>query len=78
MIDRYDRGAQTLSDLQYEPFPDISRALPELVEIVDRLHTRLHTRAGEAKRAIAESPMIPPAFLVGAIGFEPTTPTVSR
>jgi hypothetical protein len=25
MISRYDRGAQTLGDLGYEPFPDIAR-----------------------------------------------------
>jgi integrase len=42
MIARYDRGAQTLEGLDYVPFPDISHAVPELAEIVDRLHTRLH------------------------------------
>ena len=30
MIDRYTRQAQTLEDLDYEPFPDISVAIPEL------------------------------------------------
>lgn len=30
MIDRYDRGAQTLADLEHAPFPDISGAIPEL------------------------------------------------
>lgn len=28
--ERYNRGARTLQDLQYEPFPDISAAIPEL------------------------------------------------
>jgi hypothetical protein len=32
MISRYDRGAKTLEDLAYAPFPDISRAIPELDE----------------------------------------------
>lgn len=27
---RYDRGARRLEDLNYEPFPDISKAIPEL------------------------------------------------
>ena len=27
---RYDRGARMLADLKYLPFPDISKALPEL------------------------------------------------
>ena len=30
MMDRYDRGARLLADLRYEPFPDISDAIPEL------------------------------------------------
>jgi integrase len=30
MMQRYDRGARQLADLQYEPFPDISKAIPEL------------------------------------------------
>jgi integrase len=30
MMNRYDRGARVLADLQYEPFPDISAAIPEL------------------------------------------------
>lgn len=34
MIDRYTRQAQTLGDLEYESFPDISRAIPELAEHV--------------------------------------------
>jgi integrase len=37
MISRYDRGASMLSDLGYGPFPDISRALPELAALADGL-----------------------------------------
>jgi hypothetical protein len=34
---RYDRGARMLADLQYEPFPDISRALPELADLPENV-----------------------------------------
>jgi hypothetical protein len=71
MISRYDRGAQTLSDLEYAPFPDIARALPELP-------ARLATEAEEMKEEADAIPTIPPAYVVGARGFEPPTPTVSR
>jgi hypothetical protein len=27
---RYERGARMLADLKYQPFPDLSEALPEL------------------------------------------------
>jgi hypothetical protein len=37
MINRYDRGATTLEDLAYAPFPDIARALPELVAMADAM-----------------------------------------
>jgi integrase len=30
MMAQYDRGARTLADLKYEPFPDVSGVLPEL------------------------------------------------
>ena len=43
MINRYDRGAQTLADLAYAPFPDITHAIPGPCHIVDRLTTRLAT-----------------------------------
>jgi integrase len=75
MINRYDRGAQTLADLEYGPFPDITRAIPELPP---RLATTLATASAEPVWSEAETPAIPAAFLVGAIGFEPTTPTVSK
>ncbi len=78
MINRYDRGAQTLADLEYQPFPDIARAVPELAEILARLHTRLHTEEPPAEAVAVETPEIPAAYLVGARGFEPPTPTVSR
>ena len=48
MMDRYDRGARTLADLQYTPFPDISTALPELANDLANV-TRLDAhRRGEA------------------------------
>jgi hypothetical protein len=71
MINRYDRGAQTLADLDYTPFPDIACAIPELNE------ARLHTVMDEAGKPIADSAVPPATSVVGAIGFEPTTPTVS-
>ncbi len=30
MLQRYSRAVRTLQDLRYEPFPDISKAVPEL------------------------------------------------
>lgn len=33
MMNRYDRGARLLADLKYEPFPDISKAIPELADM---------------------------------------------
>ena len=30
MMARYDRGAHTLADLKYQPFPDLAKAVPEL------------------------------------------------
>jgi len=65
MIARYDRGATTLEDLAYGPFPDISHAVPELVEITNRLHTPLHTRdrngSGGTGGNKAETSIIPAA-----------------
>jgi hypothetical protein len=29
-MERYDRGARTLADLNYTPFPDLWTAIPEL------------------------------------------------
>ena len=73
MISRYDRGAQTLGDLAYEPFPDISRAIPELVSPAP-LATALATESNEDEAEKNESPALPPAYIVGARGFEPPTP----
>jgi len=75
MIARYDRGAQTLVDLQYAPFPNIARAIPELSGV--RLAKRLATGASQEMTAI-ETAAIFSRQSVGAIGIEPTTPTVSR
>jgi hypothetical protein len=38
MINRYDRGATTLDDLAYAPFPAIGPALPELAATADALN----------------------------------------
>ncbi len=37
MIRRYERQARVLADLRYEPFPDVSTALPELVNLTDNV-----------------------------------------
>jgi hypothetical protein len=37
MMDRYDRGARLLADLKYEPFPDITSAIPELSNILSNV-----------------------------------------
>jgi hypothetical protein len=44
MLERYTRMAVTLADLDYQPFPDATGAIPELAEAA-RLHTRLHKPA---------------------------------
>lgn len=41
-LDRYTRMAQTLSDLEYEAFPDVSSAVPELAELLQQ-HPELST-----------------------------------
>jgi hypothetical protein len=46
MVDRYARMAQTLADLDYTPFPDVTEAIPELAEVA-RLPTGLHKPAPE-------------------------------
>jgi hypothetical protein len=78
MINRYDRGAQTLADLGYKPFPDISGAIPELAEVTARLAIALATEASAPGAPIPDSSAIPSSYPVGAIGIEPTTPTVSK
>jgi integrase len=37
MMDRYDRGARLLADLRYEPFPNVSRAIPELSSVLSNV-----------------------------------------
>jgi hypothetical protein len=74
MINRYDRGAQTLADLDYEPFPNIAHAIPELPP----LPQRLHKVSASPTAATSQTAAIPSASVVGARGFEPPTPTVSR
>lgn len=78
MIDRYDRGAQTLADLEYAPFPDISGGIPELAPTRAQLPQELPQGGPAPSGAIAESSMVSASLFVGAIGIEPTTPTVSR
>ena len=56
MLDRYTRMAVTLADLNYQPFPDVTEALPELAEAA-RLHTRLHNPA--SSRDSGEVPEAP-------------------
>jgi integrase len=48
MMNRYDRQARTLADLDYTPFPDIATAVPELANDLANV-TRLNARRqGEA------------------------------
>jgi integrase len=42
MMQRYDRGARSIADLRYKPFPDISLAIPELSK--DSNVARIHPR----------------------------------
>ena len=44
---RYTRAARTLADLNYQPFPDISKAIPELLERRDNV---ISLGASRAKR----------------------------
>jgi integrase len=46
MLDRYTRAARQLADLQYEPFPDLTDAIPEFVEAARNVvHLRRPTGA---------------------------------
>jgi hypothetical protein len=54
----------------YGPFPDISRAVPDLAA----LHTRLHTSGGRDEGGQNETEVISTTSTVGARGFEPPTP----
>jgi hypothetical protein len=59
MINRYDRGAQTLADLDYEPFPNIAHAIPELPP----LPQRLPQSPDSTRAAVSQTAAIPAAFL---------------
>lgn len=39
-LDRYDRGARMLADLQYVPFPDVAKVIPEFNANVRRVGFR--------------------------------------
>jgi integrase len=55
MINRYDRGAQTLQDLDYEPFPSIAGALPELAALATALSTG-HASASRTTQTAQAAP----------------------
>ena len=67
MINRYDRGAQTLADLDYAPFPDVAHAVPELASElagkVARLPQTLSQEPSAPSGAIGESAVITPSSM---------------
>ena len=74
MINRYDRGATTLEDLSYAPFPDIGRAIPELAARLAvvawlrgclALATRLATPPEAPQETAPVSPTIPEVYQSG-------------
>jgi integrase len=89
MINRYDRGATTLEDLAYAPFPAIGRAVPELAAMSDAMAITGDLLARLAQ-PLAKTALLEPANdsepeeesiamtgtydIVGARGFEPPTP----
>jgi hypothetical protein len=79
MINRYDRGATTLDDLGYAPFPEIAHAVPELAALADtinivRLATRLATAASEYGSGDPNSEAKSPACPARPGRFELPTP----
>ncbi len=89
MINRYDRGATTLEDLAYAPFPPIGRSLPELAAMADAMAitrsmlARLANPLAKTPDSGPENGATPEAEtlamtgtydVVGARGFEPPTP----
>jgi integrase len=78
MINRYDRGAQTLTDLEYAPFPDLTGAVPELAALATQLATEASTPSANSPDDVPKNRKAPKAYLpskpVGASGFEPPTP----
>lgn len=81
MISRYDRGATTLEDLAYAPFPDVSRSIPELAAMADalqivrlalaRLHTPLHKNGGPPGWAYDQSSAITDTYQSGREDLNP-------
>jgi integrase len=75
MIARYTRAAQTLADLRYVPFPDISGAIPELAPLSPPLSpAALPPPTSAASFSSENRPSLETSDLVGASGFEPPTP----
>ncbi len=58
MINRHDRGAQTLGDLAYEPFPDVAGAVPELAKLSQKLSQSGGTGPGGGRLEAGESEAI--------------------
>lgn len=75
MISRYDRGAQTLADLGYQPFADITGAFPDLPALAKPLAKDDEKGPGnpdvESPKTAGNSDI---SEVVGARGFEPPTP----
>jgi hypothetical protein len=63
MINRYDRGAQTLEDLAYAPFPDVARAVPELAATRAPLPQTLPQEGPDPLGAIAETTSVSAVYL---------------
>ena len=59
--------AQTLSDLDYEPFPDVTAAIPELAEAA-RLHIGLHKNPSPGAPAVGVDHKVNPSKLPGCEG----------
>ena len=57
---------------------DITRAAPELLPIPPALATALANHEESDETSEEGNVVLPDACFVGAIGIEPTTPTVSR
>jgi integrase len=64
MINRYDRGAQTLEDLAYAPFPSLVGVVPELTA-PPPLATTLATTSEPEPEAVEETETIPPVYQSG-------------
>ena len=89
MISRYDRGAQTLADLEYVPFPDIAAAIPELAAIALAKPLAHDDRGGSKSTETdpADDDVTPPCAssggsgpvdTVGVVGSIPIAPTTRQ